>query len=171
MKKVLIVIDMQNDFVTGALANPDAQDVVRPIADMVRSFDGTVIATRDTHGANYLTTQEGRLLPVAHCIQGTPGWEIVPEIARALQEKTDTRLLDKPTFGMPQGWHLESFEEADVVGTCTDICVVSNVLILKALYPSLHIRVHADLCAGLTREKHLAALEVMRSCQVEVCNG
>lgn len=168
MKKALIVIDMQNDFVTGALANPAAEAIVKPIAKKVKSFDGTIIATRDTHDADYLKSPEGVKLPVEHCIKNTDGWKVVPEIEAAIKVKQDFRYLDKPTFGMPRDWNLGTYDEVEVVGTCTDICVVSNVLLLKALYPALSIKVHANLCAGLSEEKHLAALEVMRSCQVEV---
>lgn len=167
MKKALIVIDMQKDFVDGTLANPDAQAVVRPIANYVLAYDGAVIATRDTHTENYLDTAEGKKLPVAHCIQGTDGWEIVPEIAEALRAK-NALILDKPTFGY-LGWGvIGEFEEVELVGTCTDICVVSNALILKALFPDLVVTVNAALCAGTTKENHDVALAVMRCCQVEV---
>lgn len=167
MKKALIVIDMQKDFVDGTLANPDAQAIVRPIANYVLAYDGAVIATRDTHTENYLDTAEGKKLPVAHCIQGTEGWEIVPEIAEALRAK-NALILDKPTFGY-LGWGvIGEFEEVELVGTCTDICVVSNALILKAMFPDLVVTVNAALCAGTTKENHDAALAVMRCCQVEV---
>lgn len=167
MKKALIVIDMQKDFVDGTLANPDAQAIVRPIANYVLAYDGAVIATRDTHTENYLDTAEGKKLAVAHCIQGTDGWEIVPEIAEALRAK-NALILDKPTFGY-LGWGvIGEFEEVELVGTCTDICVVSNALILKALFPDLVVTVNATLCAGTTKENHDAALAVMRCCQVEV---
>ncbi len=167
MKKALIVIDMQKDFVDGTLANPDAQAIVRPIANYVLAYDGTMIATRDTHTENYLDTAEGKKLPVAHCIQGTDGWEIVPEIAEALRAK-NALILDKPTFGY-LGWGvIGEFEEVELVGTCTDICVVSNALILKAMFPDLVVTVNAALCAGTTKENHDAALAVMRCCQVEV---
>lgn len=166
MKKLLIVIDMQEDFVTGALANPDAQAVVEGIAALVKDFDGDVIATRDTHGENYLATAEGKRLPVPHCIRGTEGWRIVAPIARAVEERGG-RYLDKPTFGY-DGWALAPYDEIYLCGTCTDICVVSNALILKARYPETEFFVYGSLCAGVNQKKHEAALETMRSCQITV---
>lgn len=167
MKKVLIVIDMQKDFVDGSLANQAAQEIVTPIAEYIRAFDGKVIATRDTHGTEYLTTAEGKRLPVEHCIKGTDGWKITDEIAAALQERNAV-ILDKPTFGY-LGWGmLGEYDEAVLIGTCTDICVVSNALILKAMFPDLNVKVVGKLCAGTTKENHSAALQVMRCCQVDV---
>lgn len=167
MKKVLIVIDMQKDFVDGSLANQAAQEIVTPIAEYIRAFDGKVIATRDTHGTEYLTTAEGKRLPVEHCIKGTGGWKITDEIATALQERNAV-ILDKPTFGY-LGWGmLGEYDEAVLIGTCTDICVVSNALILKAMFPDLNVKVVGKLCAGTTKENHSAALQVMRCCQVDV---
>lgn len=167
MKKVLIVIDMQKDFVDGSLANQAAQEIVTPIAKYIRAFDGKVIATRDTHETEYLTTAEGKRLPVEHCIKGTDGWKIMDEIAAALQERNAV-ILDKPTFGY-LGWGmLGEYDEAVLIGTCTDICVVSNALILKAMFPDLNVKVIGNLCAGTTKESHSAALQVMRCCQVDV---
>lgn len=167
MKKVLIVIDMQKDFVDGSLANQAAQEIVTPIAEYIRAFDGKVIATRDTHETEYLTTAEGKRLPVEHCIKGTDGWKIMDEIAAALQERNAV-ILDKPTFGY-LGWGmLGEYDEAVLIGTCTDICVVSNALILKAMFPDLNVKVIGNLCAGTTKENHSAALQVMRCCQVDV---
>lgn len=167
MKKALIVIDMQTDFVDGALANADAQNIVAPIAEYVTKFEGDVIATRDTHGEDYLTSPEGKKLPVPHCIKGTDGWQITPEILSALNKRNGL-IVDKPTFGY-LGWEgLDVYDEVELVGTCTDICVVSNALILKAKFPALTVKVHAKLCAGTTIENHLAALQTMRMCQCEV---
>ena len=167
MKKVLIVLDMQKDFVDGSLANQAAQEIVTPIAEYIRAFDGKVIATRDTHETEYLTTAEGKRLPVEHCIKGTDGWKIMDEIAAALQERNAV-ILDKPTFGY-LGWGmLGEYDEAVLIGTCTDICVVSNALILKAMFPDLNVKVIGNLCAGTTKENHSAALQVMRCCQVDV---
>lgn len=168
MKKALVVIDMQNDFVTGSLANVNAEAIVKPIANKIASFQGTVIATRDTHEENYLDTPEGKMLPIAHCIAGSDGWQIVDKIRDAIEKKKDKRIINKPTFGLVRDWKLGAYDAVELVGTCTDICVVSNALILKALYPELKVKVHASLCAGLTPEKHIAALEVMKSCQIEV---
>ncbi len=168
MKKILIVIDMQNDFISGSLANAQAQAIVSPIAALVKTFDGGVLLTRDTHGADYLSTPEGKKLPIPHCIEGTEGWQVAEEIAQAAADKPNVRYLDKPTFGCLDGWELDGVAEALMVGTCTDICVVSNALILKAKYPALKLSVDASLCAGLTPQKHDAALETMQSCQIEI---
>ena len=167
MKKALIVIDMQKDFVDGSLANPMAQAIVSPIADYVTRYEGAVIATRDTHKDDYLHSAEGKKLPVPHCIKDTDGWQIADEIASALRAK-NALILDKPTFGY-LGWGmLGEFDEVELVGTCTDICVVSNALVLKAMFPDLAVKVNAPLCAGTTEENHNAALQVMRCCQVEI---
>ena len=165
--KALIVIDMQKDFVDGALANPSAQAIVSKIAAYAENFDGDLIATRDTHGEHYLETSEGKRLPVVHCVHGTLGWEIVPEIFNVLT-KRNAKLIDKPTFGYLDWEGLEKYNEVVLVGTCTDICVVSNALILKAKYPDLTVKVKGELCAGTTKENHDAALKVMACCQVEL---
>ena len=167
MKKALIVIDMQKDFVDGALANPDAQAIVSGVAEYVKAYDGDVIATRDTHQENYMQTAEGKKLPVPHCIENTDGWQIADEISAALQARK-AMILNKPTFGY-LGWGmLGEYDEAELVGTCTDICVVSNALVLKAMFPDLIVKVNAPLCAGTTKENHEAALAVMACCQVEI---
>ena len=171
MKKVLIVVDMQNDFIDGSLANPAAQVIVNPMIKQIKGFDGHIIFTQDTHFDDYANTQEGKKLPVEHCKFGTYGWEIQPDIWRAVNETDFTRVINirKGTFGYTY-WddYLSSYDEIYICGTCTDICVISNVLIIKALFPEKKIVVLKDLCAGLTPEKHEAALEVMRSCQVDV---
>ena len=167
MKKALIVIDMQNDFVFGALANKDAQAIVAPIAEYIAGFDGDVIATRDTHETDYLQSPEGKKLPVPHCIYGTDGWAITAEIAEALK-KRNALVIDKPTFGFLEWDFLCAYEEVELVGTCTDICVVSNALILKAKFPALLVKVNASLCAGTTKENHLSAVQTMRMCQCEI---
>lgn len=167
MKKALIVIDMQKDFVDGSLANTEAQAIVSPIAEYVRNYEGDVIATRDTHAEDYMESAEGKKLPVPHCIQGTDGWEIVDEIATALKTKNAV-ILDKPTFGY-LGWDLlGEYDEVELIGTCTDICVVSNALILKAAFPDLTVKVKPSLCAGTSVENHNAAITVMGCCQVEI---
>lgn len=167
MKKALIVIDMQNDFIDGALQNADAQAITEKIAAYVENFDGEIFATRDTHAENYLSTPEGKSLPVPHCIRGTAGWEIAPVIAAALKKRNAT-VLDKPTFGYLHWDVLNGIDEAELVGTCTDICVVSNALILKAKFPALRVKVNGALCAGTSKENHDAALRVMTCCQVEI---
>ena len=175
MKDILIVIDMQKDFTTGALANADAAGMIDALAAHISGFCGRVIFTRDTHGADYLLSMEGKHLPVPHCIEGTAGHEIEPKLLSAAEENphATVEIMDKPNFGA--GTHLyekilagETPRKIFFTGTCTDICVVSNALILKSLLPEIPMAVHADLCAGLTKEKHEAALSVMQSCQVEI---
>ncbi len=167
MKKALIIIDMQKDFVDGALANPDAQQIIPGIVAEILQFEGTVYATKDTHGENYMQSAEGKKLPVPHCIKGTDGHEIDKQIQTALDKKSAI-LLEKPTFGMLDWSALQGYSEITLVGTCTDICVVSNALILKATYPDSAIKVIPSLCAGTTKANHDAAIAVMRCCQVEI---
>lgn len=172
MRKILIVIDMQNDFIDGALGTPEAVGIVENVKDKIRSYSGEdIFATMDTHEPDYLQTQEGRHLPVEHCIRGSEGWRIRKDIAELLD---GAKIYEKPTFGSTQLAKdlKEISQEADIelelVGLCTDICVVSNALLLKAAMPEVRISVDAACCAGVTPEKHEAALETMRSCQMEV---
>ena len=175
MKDILIVIDMQRDFISGALANPDAEKIVPVLREKIRGFAGRVIFTRDTHGENYLSTMEGKNLPVPHCIAGTAGHEIEPSLLSAAEENPNAtvEIMDKPNFGAGTRLY-EVIASGDApgkiffTGTCTDICVVSNALILKSLLPETPMAVYKDLCAGLTKEKHEAALSVMGSCQIEI---
>ena len=180
MKKITIVIDMQNDFLTGALANPDAVSIIPSVMEEIKSAD-FVVYTRDTHGSNYSETQEGKKLPVPHCIEGSWGWQIVDELNprsfSTLNESGNWVIYDKPSFGYVNIWNgivgnfpdlIDGDTEVTFCGTCTDICVVSNALIVKSLYPELTVNVKADACAGLTSEKHKAALEVMSSCQINI---
>ena len=165
MKRTLIVIDMQKDFIDGALGTPEAQTIVPAVREKISTYrkrGDEIIFTRDTHGPDYLSTPEGRKLPVEHCLKGTPGWELAP----GLWEPGE-KIIDKPTFGYT-GWGDMEFEKIELVGLCTDICVVSNALILKAKYPEAIISVDASCCAGVTPEKHNAALETMKSCQIDV---
>ena len=175
MKDILIVIDMQKDFITGALANADAAAIVEGIREKIASFAGRVIFTRDTHGEDYFCTMEGKNLPVPHCIAGTEGHAVEPTLLSAAKEnpRVTAEVLDKPNFGA--GTRLyerimagESPSKIFFVGTCTDICVVSNALILKSLLPEVPMAAYGDLCAGLSKEKHEAALSVMQSCQIEI---
>lgn len=159
MGKVLIVIDMQNDFVIGTLGNKEAQAKIKEYGDC----GDWMIFTRDTHGENYLDTPEGKKLPVKHCINGTEGWQIVPGL-----EVENCEYIDKPTFGWLNWEGFGLNDEIELVGVCTDICVISNALILKAKYPEATISVDASCCAGVTPEKHNAALETMKSCQIDV---
>ena len=164
--KVLIVIDMQNDFVTGTLGNQEAQAIVPNVQAKVKEYADRgdwIILTRDTHEENYLDTPEGKKLPVKHCINGTEGWQIVPEL-----EVENCEYIDKPTFGWLNQEGFGSNDEIELVGVCTDICVVSNALILKAKYPEAIISVDVSCCDGVTPEKQAAALETMKSCQIDV---
>ena len=175
MRKLLIVIDMQNDFIDAALGTKEAVSIVEAVKEKIRSYPASdVIATMDTHGENYMDTQEGKYLPVPHCIRGSEGWLIRPDIAALL---TGAKIYEKPTFGSTNlAEDLKALSqkeeiELELVGLCTDICVVSNALLLKATMPEVKISVDAACCAGVTPEKHLAALETMRSCQIQVQNA
>ena len=170
---VLVVVDMQYDFVSGQLGSPEAQAIVPSLAEKIRDFDGMVIATKDTHADDYLQTQEGRILPVRHCVKGTPGWSLIREVEKQLV----TAPVEKPTFGsVDLGKMLEAYNkvvpigEITLVGVCTDICVISNALLLKAFLPETKIIVDASCCAGSTPENHRTALSAMRSCQIFIEN-
>ena len=175
-KKILVVVDMQKDFIDGALGTREAQAIVPTAAKRVREARAAgeaLIATLDTHGPDYMQTSEGRHLPVPHCIRGEAGWELNAEIAAALGG--EALLLEKPTFGstlLPERVReLAAGADAvaiELIGLCTDICVVSNALLLKAHFPEAEISVDASCCAGVTPEKHRAALETMASCQIDV---
>ena len=166
MKKTLIVIDMQNDFIDGALGTKEAQAIVPNVKKKIEEYkargDG-VVFTRDTHFANYLETNEGKHLPVEHCIEGTHGWQIRDELFTEPMP-----IVDKLTFGNLNWKSFFDFEEVELIGLCTDICVVSNALILKAMYPEINITVDASCCAGVTPESHKAALTTMKMCQINV---
>lgn len=171
MQNILLVIDMQNDFIDGALGTPEAVAIVPKVREKIRSFDGTVLFTRDTHGENYMETQEGKNLPVPHCIRGTEGWQIRPE----LEELRVTEPIDKGTFGSDElGKILRDLNDEDPIGTitviglCTDICVISNALLAKAFLPEVPIEVDASCCAGVTPESHENALKAMASCQIRI---
>ena len=170
MNKVIVVVDMQNDFVDGALGTQEAQEMLpRMVAKLTaaRAEGVALIFTMDTHGTDYLATQEGKKLPVEHCIRGTAGWEIV----EALQPfvRTAATIIEKPTFGataLPDA--LKDYDAIELVGLCTDICVISNALLAKAFYPEKRISVDAACCAGVTPESHANALSAMQMCQIEV---
>ena len=172
MKKLLIVVDMQNDFITGALGSPQAERILpgvkAKIEDYKRNGD-KVIFTRDTHHDNYLTTQEGKYLPVIHCVEGTGGHLIADALAA-----DGCEVFDKPNFGsleLAKKVADGGFDEIELCGLCTDICVVSNALILKAQLPETKVTVDARCCAGVTEESHSAALLTMQMCQVTVITG
>lgn len=165
MKKTLIVVDMQNDFIDGSLGTKEAQAIVENVRkkiDTYRENGDEIIFTRDTHGVDYLQTPEGKKLPVEHCIKNTHGWEIAEGL-----DVPECKHIDKPTFGYTK-WDEEEFEQIEIIGLCTDICVVSNALILKATFPNAAICVDASCCAGVTPQTHQAALDTMRMCQIDV---
>lgn len=168
---VLVVVDMQNDFIDGSLGTEEAKAIVPKVAEKIKAFKGLVLATRDTHDKDYLTTQEGRKLPVEHCIKGTGGWEIRQEIAELIKEEP----IDKPAFGSRVLAERllaldgeETVESITLVGLCTDICVISNALLLKAFLPEVPVIVDASCCAGVTKESHIQALEAMKMCQIQI---
>ena len=173
MKKFLIVVDMQKDFVDGALGTAEAVAIVPKVAEKIRTFDGEVFATFDTHYDNYMQTAEGKHLPVPHCIKGTEGWQLDKNVARALEDRAYTA-VEKNTFGsvdlpnlIAEAAQGDEFT-IELVGLCTDICVVSNALLLKARFPEMPIAVDAACCAGVTPEAHEAALATMKSCQIDI---
>lgn len=173
MKKFLIVVDMQNDFVDGALGTAEAAAIVGRVAEKIRAFDGGIFVTYDTHFENYMQTSEGRKLPVPHCIKDTEGWRLNERVAGALAEK-DFTVVEKLTFGSVDLPELiiraadgEDFS-IELVGLCTDICVVSNALLLKANFPEAEITVDASCCAGVTVDTHKAALMTMKMCQINI---
>ncbi len=166
--KALIVVDMQNDFIDGSLGTKEAVAIVPKVKQKIadaRAEGSEVIFTRDTHYDDYLQTNEGKHLPVVHCVEESKGWEISSEL-----DASSSTIINKNTFGYT-GWTDFDFEEVELVGLCTDICVVSNALIIKALFPEIKVSVDASCCAGVTPEAHEAALATMRSCQIEIVNG
>ena len=175
MHKLLIVIDVQNDFVDGSLGTKEAMAIIPKVVEKIKSYPKEdVFATRDTHEKDYLSTPEGKHLPVEHCIYGTDGWQLAPEVKILL---TGAEIIDKPTFGsvtlvemMKMIRDTEPIE-IEMIGLCTDICVISNALLLKAALPDVEITVDAQCCAGVTPELHEAALKVMESCQINVVRG
>ena len=173
MKHFLVVVDMQKDFVDGSLGTPEALANVPKTIEKLRSFDGDIFVTYDTHFEDYLDTPEGKKLPVPHCIYETPGWELADGL-RELMEELPHYKVQKYTFGSVTLPHLmkevadgEDFS-IELIGLCTDICVVSNALLLKAQFPDIPISVDASCCAGVTPDLHEAALTVMRSCQIDI---
>ena len=166
--KILIVVDMQNDFISGSLGSTLAEAIVPGVVEKVKKYDGKVIFTRDTHFADYMNTQEGRKLPVEHCVKDTAGWEICNE----LKPYAET-VIDKITFGSVELPSViknfgEEIEEIELCGLCTDICVISNAMILKAAFPEVKISVDGKCCAGVSEESHQTALDAMRAVQIEI---
>jgi nicotinamidase/pyrazinamidase len=179
--KILIVVDMQNDFITGPLGTDAAKEILPNVVEKIKNWDGVVFATRDTHFDDYTQTQEGKYLPM-HCVQGTEGWEINEDVLNVLENVPTINIVDKPTFGsmnlvefvgeyiMATGLN-EPDIEITLIGLCTDICVVSNALILKANFIESNISVDASCCAGSTPEGHNAAITTMKSCQINILNN
>ena len=173
MKQFLIVVDMQKDFVDGALGTKEAAAIVPGVAEKIKAFDGEIFVTYDTHFADYMDTAEGRKLPVPHCIKGTDGWQLDKTVAAALEGK-DYKTVEKLTFGsveLPRMLKLAAGEEPfslELIGLCTDICVVSNALLLKANFPEVPMTVDSACCAGVTPETHQAALATMACCQIDI---
>ena len=167
--KILLVIDMQKDFIDGSLGTREAAAILPKVLKKMDTFEGKILATRDTHGEDYLQTQEGEKLPVPHCIQGTAGWEIIEELASYAET-----VIDKPSFGsleLARRVSEAGYREVELIGLCTDICVVSNALLIKAAAPEVRVSVDADCCAGVSPATHEAALLTMETCQVEVKRG
>lgn len=170
-KKALIVIDMQNDFVTGCLGTPEARAILPRVTEKIadrRAQFWDVLLTQDTHPDNYLQTREGRTLPVEHCIRGTPGWEICPEVKKACG---GAPVFEKGTFGSPelaQYVRDAGYTKLELIGVCTDICVISNALLLRSVLGEAWIGVGASACAGVTPQSHINALEAMKACQINV---
>ena len=177
--KILVVIDMQNDFITGALGTPEAAEIVPRVVEKIHSWEGPIYATQDTHQPDYLQTQEGRVLPVEHCIAGTWGWKVEPSVRAALSEGAghgeSTLYLSKSTFGsrdlaeiLARRHQEQPIERIELVGLCTDICVISNALVLKAFLPEVPLSVDGTCCAGVNPQSHRNALEAMEMCQISV---
>ena len=168
--KILVVVDMQNDFITGTLGSGEAVKIVPAVVEKVKNFDGKVIFTRDTHFEDYLETQEGKNLPVKHCIKDTYGWQICDEL-----NGFANNVVDKITFGsvdLPKVIKnaTDIVDEIELCGLCTDICVISNAMILKASFPETKITVDANCCAGVTPQSHNNALDAMKAVQIEIKN-
>lgn len=176
MKKILVVVDMQNDFIDKALGTKEAEAIVDNVVEKIKeNKDNFIFATYDTHKDNYLETLEGKKLPVEHCIYKTKGWEFNEKIEYILETCEHVDRVLKTTFGY-MGWenriralmNLKDIEEIEICGLCTDICVVSNALILRAIFPNVIIKVDSKCCAGVTPETHEAALNTMRMCQIDI---
>lgn len=171
MNRLLIVVDMQNDFIDGSLGTKEAEAIVPNVVKKISEWDGDVICTRDTHFWNYLQTNEGKHLPVEHCIEGTDGHNINSDVLSALDGLRRYTVVNKLTFGgtmLPQYIADNVYDYVELIGLCTDICVISNALLLKAYYPEIQIVVDASCCAGVTPDTHAAAIQTMKMCQIDV---
>ena len=167
--KYLIVVDMQTDFIDGALGTPEAVSIVPAVKEYIENFCGEIIFTRDTHHDDYMDTQEGKNLPVSHCIKDTEGWQIAKELISRTEGK---KIFDKPAFGSTQlAEYLKNqgdVDEVTLIGLCTDICVISNAMLIKAYLPEVKISVVEKCCAGVTPDSHKRALDAMKVCQIEI---
>lgn len=176
--KVLVVVDMQRDFIDGALGTIEAKAIVPSVLRKVERFDGMVVFTQDTHTEQYLQTQEGKKLPVVHCVKGTKGHEFEPELLQLLKQiskEKEVKIFEKLTFGskelaqfLEEQSKQEQIEEVELIGLCTDICVISNAMLVKAFLPEVSVVVDASCCAGVTPVSHERALEAMKMCQITV---
>lgn len=172
MKDVLLVIDMQKDFIDGSLGTPEAVAIVPKVVELAREFTGEVIYTRDTHSMDYLNTAEGKKLPVEHCIKDTEGWELEPQLEKE-RKKRHAVTFDKGTFGSKElavylAERAGEISSITICGLCTDICVISNALLIKAFLPEISIYIKADCCAGVTSQSHENALEAMKMCHIDI---
>lgn len=175
-KKVLIVVDMQNDFIDGSLGTPEAKAIVPNVAKKIEWWNGDILLTMDTHDDNYLDTREGRYLPVRHCIQGHEGWPLDETVYYNIVDKFaagfNINISEKDQFAHKDLWEtVQSYKEIEIVGLCTDVCVVSNALLLRTFLPETDITVDASCCAGTTPKAHQAALTVMKSCHINIINN
>ena len=176
MKKLLVVVDFQNDFIDGALGTPEAVAIVPNVSNKIKNWDGDIVFTADTHGQNYLKTNEGKHLPVAHCVKDTNGWELNSTVAEIVKENISSTYFEKSTFLKSTFGSLDlmeylkdnNFDYIEFIGLCTDICVVSNAIMDKAYLPESKIVVDASCCAGVTPDTHKAALTTMKMCQIEI---
>ena len=174
MKKLLIVVDMQKDFVGGALGSPEAQAIVDNVVNKIVNWDGDMVVTFDTHAKDYMQTREGKYLPVPHCIEGTDGHKLDDKVLMAIaQFNGNVSFINKPTFGsiaLADSLRVDPYDYIELIGLCTDICVVSNAMCIKATLPEADIAIDASCCAGVTPASHNAALATMKMCQMEILN-
>lgn len=167
--KFLVVIDMQNDFIDGPLGTPEAKSIVPKVAEKIKAYKDYVFFTRDCHGENFADTLEGKKIP-SHCITGTDGWKFAPEVDDVV---LFNRVFDKGSFGsfdIATEIYRRHGVEIEIVGVCTDICVISNALIMRSMMPDIKITVDASCCAGTTPENHKKALDIMRNCNIDIIN-
>ena len=171
MNKLLIVVDMQYDFISGPLGTPEAEKIVPNVVDKIKGWDGDIIVTQDTHGDDYMDTQEGRKLPVLHCYHRSYGHIIHKDVMDALKGKNVIKFIEKSSFGSPniiKSINGKNYGYIEIIGLCTDICVVSNAILVKCFFPETEITVDASCCAGVTPKSHKAALTTMKMCQIDV---